>query len=68
MEQFSKRHEQEKEVFQRLREREVQRARESEMNANAAMNLEASVSQERYLAQQEVQHLRKEAYQVRRHQ
>jgi hypothetical protein len=68
MEQFSKRHEQEREVFQRLRKREVQKARESEMNANAAMNLEASVSQERYLAQQEVQHLRKEAYQVRRHQ
>jgi hypothetical protein len=68
MEQFSKKHEQEREVFQRLREHEVQKAREAEMHANAAVNHEASVSQERYLAQQEVQHLRKEAYQLKRQQ
>ena len=68
MEQFSKKHSQENEVVQRLREYEIQRAREAETRANAAMNHEVSVSQERYLPQQEVQHLRKEAYQLRRQQ
>jgi len=67
VEQFSRKHEQEKAVFRRLREHEVQRAREVEMQANAARNHEVTVAQERYFAQ-EVQHLRKEAYQLRRQQ
>ena len=68
MEQFYTEHEQEKAVFQRLREHEVQRAREAEMKANAARNHEVTVAQERYFAQQEMQHLHKEAYQLRRQQ
>ena len=59
IEQFSRRHEQENAVFQRLREQEVQRAREVEMRATAIKNQEVTVSQERQLARQEVQHLRK---------
>ena len=43
MDQFSRRCESEKEVFQRLREQEVQKVRGSEMNARAATNLVASV-------------------------
>jgi hypothetical protein len=38
------------------------------MHANAMRNHEVTVSQERYLAQQEVQHLHKEAFQLRRQQ
>ena len=68
IEQLSRRHEQESATFQRLREHEIQRAREVEMRANAIKNQEVSVSQERYLAQQEVQHLHKEAFQLRRQQ
>ena len=68
MEQLSRKHEQEKAVFQRLREHEIQRAREAEMHANAMRNHEVTVSQERYLAQQEVQHLHKEAFQLQRQQ
>ena len=51
--EFSKRQAQEEATFRRLREHEVQKAHEYEMRANAATNQEASVSQERYMAQKE---------------
>jgi len=66
VDQFSRKHEQENVAFQRLREHEVQREREVEVRANAVKNQEVSVFQERQLAQQEVQHLHKEAIQLRR--
>jgi len=68
MEHFSKRCEHEKEVFQRLREQEVQKVRESEMNARAATNLEASIYQEKQKTQQEVQLLQKEKFHLKRRQ
>ena len=66
MEQSSRRRESEKEAFQRLKEQEVQKVREAEMNARAATNLEASVCPQKHKAQQEVQLLHKEAFQLNR--
>jgi hypothetical protein len=63
VQQLSRKHVQEDATFQRLCEHEIQKAREFEMRANAIKNQEVSVSQERYVAQQEVQHLHKERFQ-----
>ena len=58
LEQLSRKQMQEDATFQRLREHEIQRAREFEMRANAARNQEVSVSQERHVAQKEAFQLR----------
>jgi hypothetical protein len=68
LEELNRQQEHEQGVFQRLRERELQKTREAEMFANAARNHEATVSLERRQAQLEVQRLQQEAVQQRQYQ
>jgi hypothetical protein len=53
MQKLSRKQVQKEATCRRLREYEVQRAQEFEMRAKAAINQEASVSQERHMAQKE---------------